>query len=50
MSVRERAARWVSEIEAQCRPDRVVWCDGSEEERARLTAEAVASGDRKSVV
>jgi phosphoenolpyruvate carboxykinase (GTP) len=36
---------WVEESERLCRPDRVVWCDGSEAERARLTAEAVRVGD-----
>jgi phosphoenolpyruvate carboxykinase (GTP) len=36
---------WVEECERLCRPEKVVWCDGSEEERARLTAEAVRSGD-----
>jgi phosphoenolpyruvate carboxykinase (GTP) len=36
--------KWVDEITERCRPDRVVWCDGSEAERARLTEEAVKSG------
>jgi phosphoenolpyruvate carboxykinase (GTP) len=28
--------RWVQQMEATLRPDRVVWCDGSEAENARL--------------
>ncbi|HVE85271.1 MAG TPA: phosphoenolpyruvate carboxykinase (GTP) [Myxococcales bacterium] len=35
---------WVEEMARMCQPDQVVWCDGSEEERRRLTEEAVASG------
>jgi len=35
---------WVDEMARQCKPDKVVWCDGSEEERRRLTEEAVAAG------
>ncbi|MES2643389.1 MAG: phosphoenolpyruvate carboxykinase (GTP) [Myxococcota bacterium] len=35
---------WVEEVRALCQPDAVYWCDGSEEERARLTAEAVRDG------
>jgi phosphoenolpyruvate carboxykinase (GTP) len=30
---------------AMCQPDEVYWCDGSDEERRRLTTEAVASGE-----
>jgi len=35
---------WVREMSGLCRPDQVVWCDGSEEERARLTRTAVDAG------
>src|SRR4051794_22092940 len=33
---------WVDEMSKLTRPDRVIWCDGSEAEKARLTEEAVA--------
>ena len=36
--------RWIEECAQLTRPDRVVWCDGSEEEKERLTALAVAQG------
>ncbi len=35
---------WVSQMAELCSPDAVVWCDGSEEERARLTKEGIAKG------
>jgi len=38
------ARAWVEEVRALCQPDQVVWCDGSEAERERLTAEAVRDG------
>ncbi len=37
--------RWVDEIRELTDPDRVVFCDGSEAERERLTEECLASGE-----
>jgi phosphoenolpyruvate carboxykinase (GTP) len=36
--------RWVEEMAALCQPDKIVWCDGSAEEKKRLTDEALARG------
>jgi phosphoenolpyruvate carboxykinase (GTP) len=36
--------KWVAEMVALCKPDRVVWCDGTEEEKKRLTDQAVNEG------
>jgi phosphoenolpyruvate carboxykinase (GTP) len=38
-------AEWVAEIARLAKPDRIHWCDGSEEERQGLTRQAVGTGD-----
>src|SRR2546427_756843 len=38
------AERWVDEVARTTRPERVVWCDGSEEESRRLVDGMVADG------
>ncbi len=35
---------WVQEMADLCQPDQIHWCDGSEEERQRLTDQAEAEG------
>src|SRR4030065_362490 len=36
--------RWVAEVAAMCRPERIHWCDGSQEEYDRLMALMIENG------
>ena len=44
MTNNQKLIRWVNEWDELCQPEKVYWCDGSEEENDRLMAEMVASG------
>jgi phosphoenolpyruvate carboxykinase (GTP) len=37
--------QWVKQVAAMCQPDDVYWCDGSEDEKERLTQVALQCGD-----
>ncbi|MDI6732066.1 MAG: phosphoenolpyruvate carboxykinase, partial [Candidatus Margulisbacteria bacterium] len=37
--------KWVKECADLCRPDKIVWCDGSEAEKEHLEKEAFKSGE-----
>ena len=37
--------QWIEEVAELCEPDQMFWCDGSEQEKARLTEEGVKRGD-----
>jgi phosphoenolpyruvate carboxykinase (GTP) len=39
-----KVLEWVDEMKALCQPDNLVWCDGGEEEKERLTQQAVDAG------
>ncbi len=45
MGANSSVDRWVNEMIQLCQPDKVVWCDGSVEERDRLTTEALSTGE-----
>ena len=38
------AQAWVAEMAQLCQPDQLYWCDGSEEEKATLTQQALEAG------
>ncbi|WP_300661517.1 phosphoenolpyruvate carboxykinase (GTP) [Hydrogenophaga sp.] len=42
-----RLIAWVADMAALCKPDNVVWCDGSDEEYARFCDQLVAAGTMK---
>ena len=45
MNQHRKLQEWVEEMARMCQPDQIVWIDGSEEEKERLTQEAVATGE-----
>ncbi|MDI6828374.1 MAG: phosphoenolpyruvate carboxykinase domain-containing protein, partial [Armatimonadota bacterium] len=45
MAALKLAEEWVEKMVRLCQPDKVVWCDGSEEEKERLTHEALGTGE-----
>src|ERR1700678_756384 len=38
------AQAWVAEMAQLCQPDQLYWCDGSEEEKEKLTQQALEAG------
>ena len=40
----DRLLKWVEEVSALCEPDRIHWCDGSQEEYDELCNQLVQSG------
>jgi phosphoenolpyruvate carboxykinase (GTP) len=44
MTGNQKLINWVNEWAELCQPEKVYWCDGSEEENSRLLGEMVVSG------
>ncbi len=45
MTNNKKVLTWLEEMKALCKPEKVVWIDGSEEQLEALRAEAVATGE-----
>ena len=45
MTENKKVLTWLEEMKALCKPEKVVWIDGSEEQLEALRAEAVATGE-----
>src|SRR5881397_2608231 len=45
MTANRSLSEWVEQSAGLCKPDQIVWCDGSEEEKHRLIREGLATGD-----
>ena len=45
MTNNQNVLKWVDEMAALTKPDKIVWIDGSEEQLAQLRAEAIATGE-----
>lgn len=44
MTTNKKLQEWVKEMADMCQPDKIYWCDGSQEENDRLLQEMVDSG------
>jgi len=44
MTKNQKLIKWVEEIAAMCKPDKIYWCDGSQEEYNKLCDELVKAG------
>ncbi|MFH1362220.1 MAG: phosphoenolpyruvate carboxykinase (GTP) [bacterium] len=45
MTKHKKLAKWVKECALLCKPDKVVWCDGSDAERKKLKKETYQTGE-----
>lgn len=45
MSKHAELDRWVKKMAEMCKPDSIVWIDGSEEEKRKLEKEAISTGE-----
>ena len=45
MKIHPKLKRWVNAMAKLCHPDKIVWIDGSLEEKSRLEREAVSTGE-----